>query len=124
MSKIMLIEDQRDNARLATKLLQKAGHQVVVAEDGESGLELVKETAPDLILADFGLPDMDGLTMVSFMRNVLQLTQVPIIAFTAWPRATVSQLSESYGCQGVITKPINTRTFVKEVENYLTAKQN
>lgn len=119
MSAILIIEDEAQTARLVVKLLKRAGHETRIAKDGESGLELADEMPPDLILADFGLPDMDGLAMVSFMRRREQLAHVPIIAFTAWPPNTVAQISAAYGCQGVITKPINTRTFVREIEAYI-----
>jgi CheY-like chemotaxis protein len=119
LSNILIIEDEPNTARLADKLLKRAGHQTRIAGDGESGLELANEAPPDLILADFGLPDMDGLAMVSQMRNRAPLALVPIIAFTAYPRNTVTQISAAYGCRGVISKPINTRTFVQEIETYI-----
>jgi two-component system cell cycle response regulator DivK len=119
MSCIVLIEDNLNNARIVVKLLQRAGHEVITAEDGESGLEKVLETIPDLVLVDLGLPDVDGQTIVGMMRQQDSLKQTCIIAFTAWPEATAQEMSSAYGCDGVITKPIDTRQFANQVAAYL-----
>jgi two-component system cell cycle response regulator DivK len=119
VSQIVVIEDNLSNARLAFKLLHHAGHEVILAEDGEMGLTAIAEVQPDLILVDLGLPDMDGQTVVALLRQEASLNPVPIIAFTAWPQATAYQMAMAYGCDGVITKPIDTRTFADQIADYL-----
>lgn len=119
MTLIVLIEDNQQNARMAAKLLKHAGYQVVVAEDGEVGLTTVFENNPQLILLDLGLPDIDGQTVVSLIKQQPELENTPVIAFTAWPEATAHSMAEAYGCDGVITKPINTRTFASQVAAYI-----
>lgn len=119
MTLIVLIEDNEQNARMAAKLLKHAGYQVVVAEDGEVGLTTVFENNPQLVLLDLGLPDIDGQTVVSLIKQQPDLENIPVIAFTAWPEATAHSMAEAYGCDGVITKPINTRTFASQVAAYL-----
>ena len=124
MKSILIIEDNYQSARLASKLLSRAGYDVVIAEDGEMGLEQAIDHSPTLILADLGLPDMDGQTVVALLHQQTHLQDVPIIAFTAWPEATAKQMAESYGCNGIITKPLNTRTFISQIETYITSSQN
>lgn len=119
MSEIMIIEDNPASARLAARLLQKAGHLVALAEDGETGLIAVLNAPPDLILIDLGLPDMDGQTVVALLRQHAELDHIPIIAFTAWPLETAFEMAQAYGCDGVITKPIDTRTFPGQIAAYL-----
>jgi CheY-like chemotaxis protein len=119
MSRIVLIEDNINNARIALKLLQRAGHEVSSAEDGESGLEKVLELRPDLVLVDLGLPDVDGQTIVGMMRQQESLKETRIIAFTAWPEQTAQEMATAYGCDGVITKPIDTRQFAAQVGAFL-----
>lgn len=122
MANIVLIEDNKQNARLAEKLLHIAGHSVTVAETGEAGLNAVMAGTPELILVDLGLPDMDGQTVVAFLRQQTHLTHVPIIAFTAWPAEAAKAMAGAYGCDGVITKPISTANFAPEVQSYLEAR--
>lgn len=120
MSLIVVIEDNAQSARMAEKLLTKAGYKVMLAEDGELGLTLVFENHPDLILIDLGLPDIDGQTVIALIRQQADLQQVPIIAFTAWPQETAHDMATAYGCDGVIVKPIDTRTFADQIATYLS----
>lgn len=119
MSFIVIIEDNAQNARMAAKLLRVRGHKVMVAEDGEMGLTTVFENQPDLVLIDLGLPDIDGQTVVALLRQQQNLQMVSLIAFTAWPPDTAFSMAKAYGCDGVITKPINTRTFADQVEAFI-----
>lgn len=119
---IVIIEDNPDSSRLAKKLLDKAGFNVYIAEDGESGFDMVNEHRPDLVLMDLGLPDMDGQTVVAMLRQQADTEATIILAFTAYPPATAREMAEAYGCDGVITKPIDTRTFVDEIQDYFTSQ--
>lgn len=118
-----MIEDNEQNARMAAKLLRRADFDVLIAEDGETGLTTIFEYRPDLVLIDLGLPDIDGQTVISLLRQNEELSHIPIIAFTAWPEETARSMAEAYGCDGVITKPIDTRNFANQIADYLiTAK--
>ena len=124
MSTIFVIEDNEQNARLVTKLLEHAGYTVEVAETGEDAITLLEDRQPELVLVDLGLPDMDGQTVVAYLRQQPHLDQTPIIAFTAWPRETAFQMAQAYGCDGVITKPLDTRAFIGQIEDYLKRVTN
>jgi CheY-like chemotaxis protein len=119
MSTIIIIEDNPDSAKLARKLLIAAGYDVHTADDGETGYDLALDKTPDLVLVDLGLPDIDGQTVVALLRQHKHLEKTPIIAFTAYPAATAREMAEAYGCDGVITKPLDTRTFAKQVHDFL-----
>lgn len=123
MALIVVIEDNAENARLAAKLLRHAGHEVIIAEDGEVGLTTVFEHRPDLVLIDLGLPDIDGQTVVGLVRQQPELKSVPLIAFTAWPEDTAHTMARAYGCDGIITKPMNTRTFAQQIADYMAEKR-
>jgi DNA-binding response OmpR family regulator len=116
---ITVIEDDTQSARMVVKLLQKTDHQVTISETGEAGLTSIFAEPPDLILIDLGLPDIDGQTVIALLRQQAALTGIPIIAFTAWPEHAAHSMAKAYGCDGVITKPINTRTFVEQIEAFL-----
>lgn len=119
MSKILMIEDNENNALLVKRVLEANSFRVSHAPDGESGLQMAMEEKPDLILLDLGLPDVDGQTLASFIKRVPDLENVPLIALTAWPADTARSMAEAYGCDGYIAKPINARTFAGEVAEYL-----
>jgi len=119
ISKILLIEDNQQNALLMRRLLEARRHQVIHAGEGEAGLLAAQTEKPDLILVDLGLPDVDGQTLVAFLKRNPDLSEVPIVAVTAWPEDAAREMARAYGCNGYISKPINTRTFPDEVAEYL-----
>lgn len=119
MARILLIEDNPLNARLAERLLSRAGHTVETVESGEQGYAHVLNSPPDIVLLDLGLPDIDGQTIAAMIRQHPVLGQLPVVAFTAWPEAMAAEIAEAYGCNGVINKPIDTRYFAQQVEQYL-----
>jgi two-component system, cell cycle response regulator DivK len=123
VSTVLIIEDNINNARLAAKLLRAAGHDVLLAEDGETGLSAVFSAPPNLVLVDLGLPDLDGQTVAALIRQQPATAHIPLIAFTAWPEDAAHSMAQAYGCDGVITKPINTRTFVSQINNFLEASR-
>jgi CheY-like chemotaxis protein len=120
MSVIVIIDDNPDNVRLAARLL-RAQHQVHTAADGEAGLTLVFDIKPDLVLVDLGLPDIDGQAIIGMIRQNPLLSQTRTVAFTAYPEEVASQIARVYQCDGVIHKPINTRSFRAQVAVYLPA---
>jgi CheY-like chemotaxis protein len=116
--RIVLIEDNPENARLATRLL-KERFEVFVAQDGESGIAAVQTHQPDLVLVDLGLPDVDGQTVIAMLRQNPTWAKLPIVAFTAYPEESAYEIARVYGCNGVIFKPIDTRVFLTQVSAFL-----
>ncbi len=89
------------------------------AAEGEAGLRMAIEEVPDLLLVDLGLPDIDGQTLVAFIKRVPELKDIPLVAVTAWPEDTAREMAKAYGCDGFISKPINTRTFPDQVAAFI-----
>lgn len=118
--RILMIEDNPNNATLVRRILEAQSITVIHAWDGESGLQMVMENHPDLILLDLGLPDIDGQTIASFIRRIPELEHIPMLAVTAWPEETAREMARAYGCNGYITKPIDARTFASTVLSYLS----
>jgi two-component system cell cycle response regulator DivK len=119
MPRVIIVEDNPDSARLAARLLRRAGCEVEIAPDAETGLKVCLSDPPAIALIDLGLPDLDGQTMIAILRQQADLRQLVVLAFTAWPADTARQMALAYGCDGVVTKPIETRTFADEVLAYL-----
>ncbi len=122
ISKILVVEDNQQNALLMKRVLEARKHQVIHVSEGEAGLQAAVDELPDLILLDLGLPDIDGQTLVAFIKRVPELQDVPVIAVTAWPEDTAREMAQAYGCDGFISKPINTRAFPDQIAAYLTKK--
>jgi DNA-binding response OmpR family regulator len=123
MPTILLIEDIPDNASLVKRVLQSQGYQVIWAETAEAGLLAAEQDIPDLVLLDLGLPDIDGQTLIGYLREVPGMQEKPIIAVTAWPEETARMMVSAYGCNGYISKPIDVRVFIDTVNSYLLAQK-
>ncbi|MFZ3078954.1 MAG: response regulator [Bellilinea sp.] len=119
---ILLIEDNERNRYLTTFLLEKHGYQVYIAADGRSGIDLVYQLKPDLILLDIQLPEMDGYAVALELTKDKQL-QIPIVAVTSYAMTGDWERILAAGCIGYIEKPINPETFVTEIEQYLLPRK-
>jgi len=119
MATILQIEDNHDNKILVERVLEKRGYRLLHAGEGETGVSLAIDEKPDLILLDMGLPDVDGQTVVTLLRQIPDLKDTPIVAITAWPPEKAMEMAKRYGCDGCIIKPIDIRTFPDEIAQYL-----
>ncbi len=123
MKTILQIEDNVANKLLVERVLEPHNYRLLHAPDGETGVGMALSEKPDLILMDMGLPDIDGQTVVTLMRQIPELKDTPIVAVTAWPPATALQMAQSYGCDGCITKPIDVKSFPAQIAKYLAIKE-
>jgi CheY-like chemotaxis protein len=117
--KILVIEDNEQNIYLVTFILEKHGYEVIQARDGRAGIELAKQTDPDLILLDIQLPVMDGYAVAKALKNNPSLNNIPIVAVTSYAMVGDRERVLASGCTGYIEKPINPGTFMVDVEQYL-----
>jgi CheY-like chemotaxis protein len=115
---ILVVDDNPTNLKLASALLRAEGHTVVPATDAEEAEALLAERVPDLILMDIALPGMDGLELTRRIKADARLRHVPVIALTAFAMKGDDDRAREAGCDGYITKPIDTRampTLVRQV---------
>jgi CheY-like chemotaxis protein len=115
---ILLVEDNPLNLKLATDLLQLHGFTVVQATDGRTALDAVAAAAPDLILLDIHLPDMDGYEVFRQLRARPGLT-TKIVALTASAMREEEEQIRELGFHDFIAKPIDTKRFVQKVRELL-----
>ena len=118
--KFLLIEDNEQNRYLVTFLLKQLVHEVVPAESGPVGIELAGRIRPDLILLDIQLPGIDGYAVARALKSDPALQAVPIVAVTSYAMLGDREQALAAGCNGYIEKPINPRTFVADVERFLS----
>ena len=119
MTTILQIEDNLANKILVERVLSRFDYRLLHAEDGETGVTVAIDEKPDLILVDMGLPDVDGQTVVTLLKQIPDLQHVPIVAITAWPADKAMEMAQRYGCDGCITKPIDVKSFPDQVKQYL-----
>ena len=117
--RILLVEDNLLNLELATDLLEVAGFIVCQAQTAEAGLRIAREQSPDLVLMDLSLPGLDGLAATRALKADLATHHLPVIALTAHAMKGDEALALSAGCDGYLTKPINTRTFAATVAAFI-----
>ena len=118
-NRILIIEDNEQNLYLVTFILEKYGYQVIQARDGKSGIEIVKNDAPDLILLDIQLPVMDGYEVARELRKIIGKKRIAIIAVTSYAMVGDREKALESGCTDYITKPINPDTFIENIKQYL-----
>ena len=121
--KILVIEDLPINMELVTDLLELAGYKVFQAETAETGIEMARTESPDLILMDIGLPGMDGLTATGILKQDQMTKGIPIIALTSHAMEGDEKKILAAGCNGYLTKPIDTREFPHTVARLIKSSR-
>jgi two-component system, cell cycle response regulator len=121
MKTILVVEDESLNMKLVRSLLGLGGYRVLEATDATTALLLAEREDPDLVLMDVQLPGMDGLTATRRIKAKDRLRQVPVVALTSYALDGDEEKAIDAGCDGYITKPIDTRSFLDKVERFLSA---
>jgi CheY-like chemotaxis protein len=116
--RVLLAEDNPVNQKVATRLLERRGHEVTVANNGLEAISLAEQDAFDLILMDVQMPEMDGLEATARIRAIQKESgvYVPIIAMTAYAMTGDREKCLNAGMDGYVNKPINPEEFVATVE--------
>jgi two-component system cell cycle response regulator DivK len=107
MHRILIVEDNEMNRDALSRRLGRRGYDVRVAADGLEGLRKAETEAPDLILMDLGLPELDGWECVRRLRTGATTASIPIIALTAHATQGDRQMALAVGCNEFDTKPID-----------------
>ena len=118
-AKVLLVEDFDDVRRMMRFQLQGEGFDVVEAADGHEALEKAVTVKPDLILMDIAMPVMDGIQATRAIRQHAGLTDVPIIAVTAYGEF-YNERAREVGCNAVVQKPVDVTELKPLVQQYLS----
>ena len=119
MARILIVEDNAANMKLASLLVRNAGHSVLCAVDAESGLTLARQERPDLILMDVQLPGMDGLAATAILKRDPVTAAIPVIALTALAMKADEERSQVAGCDAYIAKPLRYQELYDAINGLL-----
>jgi two-component system cell cycle response regulator DivK len=117
-ARILVVEDNDKNMKLFRDVLQAKGYRTVEATSGGDAVVLAGEHAPDLVLMDIQLPDIDGVEALRRLRADVRTASVPVLALTAQAMEGDRERFLAAGFDGYISKPVNLAEFVAEVEHY------
>jgi two-component system cell cycle response regulator DivK len=119
MARILIIEDNAANMKLACLLLRNADHAVLCAVDAETGLTLARAEQPELILMDIQLPGMDGLAATTLLKRDPSTAAIPVIALTAMAMKEDQEKTKAAGCDAYIAKPLRYRELYALIDSLL-----
>jgi CheY-like chemotaxis protein len=121
-AKILVVDDNPTNLKLVSDVLGFEGHEILQAVDAEAAQAIIAGPLPELILMDIALPGMDGLALTRQLKADARTRHIRIIALTAFAMKGDEQKALDAGCDGYITKPIDTRKLPQQVAERLAEK--
>jgi two-component system cell cycle response regulator DivK len=119
IKKALVVDDNADNLMLEKDLLEVVGFEVFVAENGASAIATARKEEPDIIVMDVRLPDMRGTEAARILRQDKETRDIPIVFVTASVMAEGREEIKAIPNSGFIGKPIDTRTFAKEISQFI-----
>lgn len=119
MRKILLVEDNEMNRDMLSRRLMRKGYEVIIAVDGQEGVEAAKNELPDLILMDLSLPVLDGWDATRQLKAFPQTQHIPIIALTAHAMASDRETALAAGCDDFDTKPVEWSRLLEKLQHHL-----
>ena len=115
----LIVDDNINNLMLEKDLLEVAGFEVLEAENATDGIAIARREKPDIIIMDVRLPDMRGSEAAIILREDKETSDIPIVFVTASVMAGEREEINAITNSGFIGKPINTRTFAKEIGQFI-----
>lgn len=122
MARVLLAEDNEQICEFLSKRLDRRGHEVVLAHDGEAALHSARAGAPDAVILDMSAPVIDGWTVAGILKRDPQTRQIPIIALTLESDAAEGEKALQAGADAFHPKPIDTTRLFEQIESLLAAR--
>tara|TARA_Y100000741_G_scaffold272744_1_gene212864 strand:+ start:37 stop:396 length:360 start_codon:yes stop_codon:yes gene_type:complete len=119
MSKILIVEDNEMNRDMLSRRLERKGYEVIMAEDGQKGVDMSKSENPNLILMDLSLPIMDGWEATSTIKADDNTKNIPIIVLTAHAMAGDREKALEAGADEYDTKPIDFKRLLGKIKDFI-----
>jgi CheY-like chemotaxis protein len=118
--KILIVDDDIDTLRLVGMMLESEGFDIIAANNGQRAISLARTEAPDLIILDIMMPELDGYAVTSQLRQERTTRSIPILIFTAKTGIDDKMLGLELGADVYLTKPISTRELLSQVNGMLS----
>ena len=118
---VLYIEDNFHNRRIVRKILSSKGFELIEAEDGITGIEMLKSLKPPLVLLDISLPGIDGIEVVTRAKADPKIKHIPVIALTASAMAGDKERFLAAGCDDYLSKPVRAMDLINMVESHYPA---
>jgi CheY-like chemotaxis protein len=118
-ARILIVDDNQTNLKLASEVLELEGFEVLRAADANEAVAALREGVPALILMDIALPGMDGLELTRRIKADPATSAIPVVALSAFAMKGDQEKAIAAGCDGYITKPIDTRALGGQVRRHL-----
>ncbi len=118
MTKILIVDDEQDIVESLSFMLQSQGYETICAYDGEEGLKLAKEAAPDLIMLDVMMPKINGYKICRLLKYDAKYKNIPVIMLTARSQESDKLIGEETGADEYITKPFEFNDVLDCLQKY------
>lgn len=121
MARLLLVEDNEMNRDMLSRRLIRRGYDVILAQDGQQGLEAAQKQAPDLILMDISLPLIDGWEATRRLKAAPATAHIPVVALTAHALSDDREKARLAGCDAYETKPIELPQLLETIDRLLAS---
>ena len=122
MKRILIVEDNEMNRDMLCKRLSRRGYEVLVAVNGQEGIDMTRSEGPDLVLMDMSLPDIDGWNATKQLKSDAGTRDIPVIALTAHAMTGDREKSLDAGCDEYDTKPVDLQRLLQKMETLLNRR--
>ncbi len=123
MARILLVEENEMNRDMLARRLQRRGHDVLIALDGEQGIGMAQRELPDLIFMDMSLPVVDGWEATRRLKADTATKSIPIIGLTAHAMAGDAEKCFEAGCDGYDTKPVELTRLLEKIDKHFSTRK-
>jgi CheY-like chemotaxis protein len=120
--KILIVEDNEENRDSLSRRLQRRGYEVLMAENGKTGLAMAQSEKPDLILMDMNMPELDGWEATRQLKDASETQSLPVIALTAHAMGGDRERAMAVGCAEYHTKPVDFPKLLSQIELLLKSQ--
>lgn len=121
MARILFVDDDPLTLETLKRSVELFGHEAILANSGEEAQLLVVNQQPDLIMTDMMLPDMDGVSLVKYLKGDPSLAGIPVVVLSASPEVDASEISIDAGAEEFLTKPVRLDKLEDVIQHYTGA---